>query len=278
MIANRNYEDCEPITWVGRVPVYLATILAAAHGVAMILSGLAMAAGAQWFFDAFRFSTYGALREGHVWQFVTYAFVSTDPRQFLWTVIQLFLLAIFGRDVEKFIGRKSFVWMYVALLLAAPVYFSLLSLMGGSYLYSGSDALHFAVFVAFVVIYPTAEIFFGLQARWLAAILLGVNSLQLLAVQMPAQLGALWIACGVAVLWIMKEGVGGFSLPSPAAYFRRKNSARKLRVLPDKPEEEFGVHDSIDPILEKIARQGIGSLTRSEREKLERARTALLEK
>lgn len=278
MIANRNYEHCEPLTWVGRVPVYLATALAAFHGVTMILSALAMAVGAGWFFEAFVFSSGQALGEWKIWQFVTYAFVSTNPNEFIWTVIQLFLLAIFGRDVEKYIGRRSFAWLYGALLLAAPVYFMLLSFGGGVFQYAGSSTLHFAVFIAFVVIYPRAEIFFGLQARWLAVILLGVNSLQLLAIQQPAQLGLLWLECGLAALWMVKDGVREFSLPSPAALMKKHHSARRLRVLPKEPVEEPEVHETVDPILEKIARQGIGSLTKAEREKLERARAVLLEK
>lgn len=278
MIANRNYEHCEPLTWVGRVPVYLATALAALHGVTLILSALAMAVGAEWFFRAFVFSSGQVLGDWKVWQFVTYAFVSTHPNEFIWTVIQLFLLAIFGREVEKHIGRRSFAWLYGALLLAAPVYFLLLSFGGTSFVYAGSGTLHFAVFIAFVVIYPGAEIFFGLQARWLAAILLGVNSLQLLAGQQPAQLGLLWLECGLAALWLVKDGVREFSLPSPAALIKARHSARRLRVVPKESVEEPELHETIDPILEKIARQGIGSLTRAEREKLERARAVLLEK
>ncbi len=282
MIANRNFEQCEPLTWVGRVPVYLATAIAAGHGVAMILSGLALAAGAQWFFDAFVFSSAQALENAHVWQFVTYAFVSTDPREFLWTVLQLFLLAIFGRDVEKFIGRSAFVWFYVVLLLAPPVFLSLLSFFGGSYIYAGSGAVHFAVFIAFAWIYPRAEIFFGIEARWIAAILLGVNSLTLLASRNNTDLGILWIECAAAVLWMMKEGVGGFRFPSPLAVLKRKHSERRLHVVRREEEaaaaEEAGLHDAIDPILDKIASHGIGSLTRSEREALEKARAALLEK
>ena len=38
MIANRNFEQCEPLTWVGRVPVYLSTAIAFAHGVMMVFT------------------------------------------------------------------------------------------------------------------------------------------------------------------------------------------------------------------------------------------------
>ena len=115
----------------------------------------------------------------HLWQFVTYAFVNKPE---IFTLIQLVLLAFFGRDVEKFIGRKSFAWLYAVLVLAIPVLLSLLNFLGmDSGTYYGSDAVHFAVFVAFVMIYPAAEIFFGIQARWIAIALLGIYTLQMLA-------------------------------------------------------------------------------------------------
>ncbi len=279
MIANQNYEQCAPLTWVGKVPVYLATVIAAAYGVAMIFCAVARAANAQWFFDTFTFSTFGALEQFHLWQFVSYAFVVFEPREYLWIALQLFFLASFGREVEKFIGRASFAWFYGALLLAPPIFLSLLSLAGGQHIYAGSGAVNFAVFIAFAYIYPRAEIFMSIEARWVALVLLGINSLMLLGGQNATGLGILWLECIVAVGWMIKEGVGTFELPSPAAFFKRKHSQRKLRVVPkNEPAKEVGLHDSIDPILEKIASRGMSSLTRAERETLERARVALLEK
>jgi hypothetical protein len=188
------------------------------------------------------------------------------------------LLAFFGRDVEKFIGRRSFAWLYAVLVLAIPVLLSVLSLLGvesGSY--SGSDAVHFAIFVAFAMIYPGAEIFFGVQARWIAIALLGIYTLQMLAYRQWISLSILWWECGVSAAWMMREGVRSFSLPSVST-IPVKRPERRSKPARREPEKEVELYDSIDPILEKIARQGIGSLTRGEREKLERVRAALLEK
>ena len=60
MIANRNFEQCEPLTWVGRVPVYLSTAIAFAHGVMMVFTALALASGAEWFFQILAFSPQSA--------------------------------------------------------------------------------------------------------------------------------------------------------------------------------------------------------------------------
>ena len=275
MIANRNFEQCEPLTWVGRVPVYLSTAIAFAHGVMMVFTALALASGAEWFFQILAFSPQSAIGKLHVWQFGTYAFVN---RPEFFTLIQLVLLAFFGRDVEKFIGRRAFAWLYAVLVLAVPVLLSVLNFFGiESGTYYGSDAVHFAIFLAFAMIYPGAEIFFGIQARWVAVALLGIYTLQMLAYRQWISLSILWWECAVAAAWMMREGVRSFSLPSVSS-IPLKRPVRRNKPTRREPEKEGELYDSIDPILEKIARQGIGSLTRGEREKLERVRAALLEK
>ncbi|MGB8465521.1 MAG: DUF6576 domain-containing protein, partial [Terrimicrobiaceae bacterium] len=204
-----------------------------------------------------------------------YAFVN---RPEFFTLIQLVLLAFFGRDVEKFIGRRAFAWLYAVLVLAAPVLLSVLNFFGiESGTYYGSDAVHFAIFLAFAMIYPGAEIFFGIQARWVAVALLGIYTLQMLAYRQWISLSILWWECAVAAAWMMREGVRSFSLPSVSS-IPLKRPVRRNKPARREPEKEGELYDSIDPILEKIARQGIGSLTRGEREKLERVRAALLEK
>jgi membrane associated rhomboid family serine protease len=275
MIANRNFEQCEPLTWVGRVPVYLSTAIAFAHGLMMVFTALALASRAEWFFGLLAFSPQSSVGKLHLWQFVTYAFVN---RPEIFTLIQLVLLAFFGRDVEKFIGRKAFAWLYAVLVLAVPVLLSILYYLGiYSGNYYGSDAVHFAVFVAFVMIYPGAEIFFGIQARWIAIALLGIYTLQMVAYREWIHLSILWWSCGVAALWMMREGVRTFSLPSVSNLPLRRPE-RRSKPANREPVKEGELYESIDPILEKIARQGIGSLTRGEREKLERVRAALLAK
>jgi len=277
MIANRNFEHCEPITWVGQLPVYLSTVLAAAQGMAMVLTALASAISAGWYDTLFAFTPFYAIREFHLWQFVTYTAV-VEPR--IWNAVSIVMLAIFGRDVEKFLGRRSFAWLYTFLLLAAPVILSGVALLGvpvGPM--AGTNLLNFAIFIAFVLIYPTAEIFFSIQARWIGIAAIGIYTLQLMAGQSWVFLAEMWGSCFVGALWLAREGVSSVSflaIPSLGQFIRERRSRRTLRVVPrEKPQEDI---ESIDPILEKIARQGIASLTKAEREKLERARAALLDK
>lgn len=290
MIENRNFGYNEPLTWMGRVPVYLATVLAMAHGVAMILFAVVGASGrANWLIDTFSFSPQAGVFDLQVWRFVTYAFV--NPPSIL-TAFQLVMLAMFGQEVEKFLGRVSFAWLYALLILAGPVILTVFSFLGFFGMVSGSDTPHFAIFIAFVLIYPNASLLFGILAKWLGIALFGVYSLQLLANQSWTYLGLFWGECAVAALWLAREGVSSvasFAIPSPRAWWRARQSKRNLRVVPrdsghaktvavSKKAEPSSAYESIDPILDKIARQGIGSLTKAEREKLERARAELLAK
>ncbi|CAN5629961.1 hypothetical protein BH09VER1_BH09VER1_14760 [soil metagenome] len=287
MIANRNFGQYEPLTWVGRMPIYLATALAIAHGVALIAVAILMGSGLKDFVKEFVFWTPSAIGNLHLWQFFTYAFVYEDRGMYLINLVQFYMLFTFGQEVEKFIGRRQFALMYVALVLAEPLFLTLLSLGGVPRYLSGSMASgSFAVFVAFVLIYPHVQILFSVEARWLCLLLLLINVLQLVGTDHWVTLGTFSVSCGVATFWMAKEGVRGMSLPSMPSFktlAANQHSKKHLKVVRRETdsaneEEDYSLHDSIDPILDKIAKDGIASLTRSEREKLERARVALLEK
>lgn len=279
MIARNNEDDYGPLTWVGRVPVYLTTILVAVHVAGFVLVALMMGAGAGGAVDGLAFSSSRVLEQFTVWEFVTYAFVHS-PAGAIWFLIEMYLLFVFGREVEKYLGRRAFVWLYAALLLLAPTVLMAVGLFGYPQVYAGSSSIHFAIFVAFVVIYPDAEIFFGLKAKWIALVLLGINSLQFLAFQQWAPLVVLWLECACAYGMMRAHGVSGFGLSietwePPAPPTRRSRQKREADAAEVKEED---LHASIDPLLEKISKNGIASLTKRERERLERAREALIER
>ncbi len=78
------------------------------------------------------------------------------------------------------------------LVIGIPVLLLALQLFGIQSIYMGAGTTNFAVFIAFALIYPSADVFFGLTARWLAIILLALNSLQVLAASAWAMLAVLW--------------------------------------------------------------------------------------
>lgn len=277
MIADRNFGGDRPVTWVGSFPVYVSTILAAVHALAMIGTAIALAAGAEGLLQALTFSSSTFLPQLNLWQGGTYAFVHTPPYWFF--LLELYLLVVFGREVEKFLGRNAFIQLYAGLLLLTPLALTALGMLGIPSVYAGSGALHFGIFVAFAAIYPRAEIFFGIQARWIAAALLGINAVQYLALSQFISLGVLFLECAAAVVFV-EFARGTLSFP-------RWPARPKFHVVraPTPPKKAVGrtleavvTHDDIDPILEKISRSGIGSLTERERTLLEKARAELIAK
>jgi hypothetical protein len=142
----------------------------------------------------------------------------------------------------------------------------------------------FAVFIAFCTIYPNVEIFFTIKAKWIALVILGIYSLQFLARHAVVELTVFWATCLAAFIFI--KYLRGHIQFSFRDYFRQRQSRRALRPMPSPrprasrapstPRDD--VIESIDPLLDKIAKHGIGSLTAPEREQLEQARAELLKK
>ncbi len=273
MIAFPISGKASPVTWVGSFPVYLATLIAGLHALAVIFVSLTLAISGTGFdgglLGTLVFSWKTAVLRGEIWQFVTYVFVAPPS---LWIVVELFMLVVFGVEVEKFLGRRAFLGLYAALVLAGPVLLCALGgLAGVSWPLHGGNLAHFCVFLAFVMIHPRVPIFFGLQAVWVAVALVGIFTLQGLAGRDFMSVLLLWWTALVALGYLAGMRM---SLPWP-----RWRSGRRVRrqVRPSKSRDS-DVHEAIDPILEKIARQGLSSLTRQERARLQGARAALLQK
>ena len=94
----------------------------------------------------------------------------------------------------------------------------------------------------------------------------------------------LWTSIGVAFLFVELNGAGpelawwtavkARFAPRPKFHVLPKPRARTVGRRPDSED----VYTSIDPILDKISKSGIGSLTASERRQLDRERQRLLKK
>ena len=117
VIANRTPGNHDPITWVGRVPVFATTIIVALYVASMVAVTLLLASGSDFILSKLSFDSGAVLRDLELWRCLTYAFVNPpDP----WFIIALVMLYIFGRDVEQFLGRTGFVRLYLGLLLLGP--------------------------------------------------------------------------------------------------------------------------------------------------------------
>jgi membrane associated rhomboid family serine protease len=267
-------DDYQPVTWVGRHPVHVTTLLVALHVFTAIVACFIVGAG---ILGHLAFDSALVLQRGEFWQLATYAFVHS-PSALLWFAVEMYMLFVFGREVERFIGRRAFTVLYLSLLLAPTVLLTLWGLSGRTGI-AGSPALHFGVFIAFATIYPNVELLLRIQAKWVALALAGISTLQLLAYRDWSAMAVLWVSIAVAFFFIRLRGVGPeiVWLENLKSRWQPKPKFHVVpRAAPRRVVEPENVHESIDPVLEKISRQGINSLTASERKALDRARARLL--
>jgi membrane associated rhomboid family serine protease len=272
-------DDYQPVGWVGRYPIHVTTLLLITHIACMIAACFLVAFGAGATLNFFSFDSAEVLRAGRVWEIATYAFVHS-PSSLIWFAIEMYLLFAFGREVERFIGRRAFIGLYALLLLAPSVLLTLWGLNERVGL-AGSSIIHFGIFLAFAAIYPSVEMFLRVQAKWIAVILTAAYTLQLVAYHVWSELAVLWLSALLAVGFIYLRGAGP-ELDWLREWPSRWRSKRALSVVPRVPPrraaEPEDIYDSIDPVLDKISKSGIGSLTASERRALDRARNRLLKK
>jgi membrane associated rhomboid family serine protease len=281
-------DDYRPVAWMGRYPVDVTTMLVGVHVAAAILAAVLYAIfgvfGAASILGSLQFDS-GAVWSGQVWRLFTYAFVHA-PSGLLWFAIEMYMLFVFGREVERFVGRRAYIALYFVLLLAPVTLLTIWGLWQRSVLSfpSGSSALHFGIFVAFATIYPRVELFLRIMTKWVVLILAAIYTLQLLAYHAWSDLVVVWTSIGAAFLFIEMHGAGP-ELPWWNAVKARFASRPKYHVLPkprpraaDGRTEMDDAYTSIDPILDKISKSGIGSLTASERRQLNRERERLLKK
>jgi len=273
-------DDYRPVTWMGRYPVDVTTMLVGVHiicaVVACIVTAIPSLAGTlnYFYFDSARI--WNGLQ---LWRLGSYAFVHA-PSGLLWFAVEMYLLFVFGREVERFIGQRAYLALYLILLFAPTIVLTVAGPWHDSG-FAGSPALHFGIFVAFATIYPRVELFLRIMAKWVAVILGAVYTLQLLAYHAWAELTVVWTSIGAAFLFIELLDAGPelawiSNLKArfgPKPKFQVVQTTRSHRVV-----EPDDVYASIDPILDKISKFGIGSLTVNERRQLDRERERLLKK
>src|SRR5436190_16319521 len=273
-------DDYRPVAWMGRYPVDVTTMLVGLHVVCAVLACILIAIpGLGGTLNYFVFDSAHIWNGMQVWRLGSYAFVHY-PSSLLWFAIEMYMLFVFGREVERFIGRRAYTALYLILLVTPAALLTIWGHWQRSAL-AGSPALHFGIFVAFATIYPRAELFLRIMTKWVVLILAAVYTFQLLAYHAWSDLLVVWTSIGAAFLFIEMHGAG----PELAWWDTLKTRFApkpKFHVVPNmrcsRSTESDDVYGSIDPILDKISKFGIGSLTAREGRQLDRERERLLKK
>jgi len=190
----------------------------------------------------------------------------------------MLVLYFIGRDVEAIIGQRQFLFLYL---------FGAFSGELGHLFLMPSDCVLFAagggvaaIFVAYATILPELEMTtlllfmvpVRLKMRRVGQIAL-FAAIALLFFDRTGSVGHSAFLGGAVAGWFYAHllGFGRTSLLQRMLRKRRVQAAR-LRSL---SADQF-VAEEVDPLLEKISRRGLASLSRRERRLLEQAREKML--
>jgi membrane associated rhomboid family serine protease len=212
------------------------------------------------------------IASGHWWKFLTFGLLHSTP---LHLVANMLLLYFAGREVEPIVGPRHFLAIY-----------ALGNVVGGAFQWWAMDSLLMgvsagvaAVVVAYTTILPelemTVNLFFvvplRLRAKYLAYALVAVSAL-CWQTMTGSEYGPAGIIAASLFAWAYVKQLGyGNPLPIQRLIFERRQRAARLQRM---SAEQF-LTAEIDPILEKIAQQGMKSLTRSEKKILELGRAKM---
>lgn len=211
-----------------------------------------------------------AIGQLHLWQFVSYSFVQAIDARFIpWLILGIYVLYTIGNELETELGSAR----YLTLYFACAAY----------------GALTHALLQYFVpVVAPSYPI--G-RAATLCAPVLGVAQTAALCWPrrpvlflffLPMQLRTALVGLGLGwmafTFWIdqgLGPSVGAIVAALAIAVFEprinRNFERAALRRERDQFLEEVDVRRRTDGLLEKISREGIGSLTRAEKKILKQA-------
>jgi membrane associated rhomboid family serine protease len=237
------------------------------------------------YFQQFLALSADGIRRGFVWQFVTYMFLHSG----IWHILgNMLFLWFFGREVEYFIGPKYFTRLYfMAGIVGAGLWLAFNFApfrIGGELVYPtcvGASAAVLGCAIGYATLFPDRDVTLllflilpvTLLAKYWAFIAVAIDAALVLqgtsgGVASLAHLGG----AAFGYLYIKQLGYG--ATPRWLLWLQDITARLKPRPRPtprNMTSEEF-VRQEIDPILDKIAREGMQSLTRRERKILESAR------
>jgi membrane associated rhomboid family serine protease len=217
------------------------------------------------------------LHDAYSWQFLTAMFIHNGPWHLVGNMLLFYLV---GRDVESIIGQRQFLLLYLAGALGGEL--SHLFLMPSDSVLFGASGGVIAIVVAYATILPELELTslifpflpLRLKAKHMAYGAFAIAIIGLIidregAVSRSAYLG------GCVAGWLYAHLLG-FGRPSilQRTFRQHRTEIERYQLM---SAEQF-ISEEVDPVLDKIAREGMQSLTWAERRTLALARDKIVAK
>jgi rhomboid family protein len=216
------------------------------------------------------------------WQFLTCGFVH-DPNNVMHVIANMAGLFFLGRNVEQLYGSKEFLRIYLVMIILGSLCFALGSAATNAithqnepYSLLGASGAVSGITILFVLNFPHVTLMLipipiPIKAWVIGVVIVVYNLFGAIASYGNVAFGV--HLAGIVFAWLYFQhhwNLGHFF----ANIFRMPKfpSRPKFRIhKPDDEPEESDLNAEVDRILEKISREGEGSLTRKERRTLETA-------
>jgi membrane associated rhomboid family serine protease len=212
-----------------------------------------------------------ALSRLYVWQFATYMFLHGGVIHLLFN---MFILWMFGRDVEMSMGPRRFTIYYffcgIGAGLCSFIFYPPYTVIVGA-----SGAI-FGLMVAFGMIFPervvTLLLFFvlpvSMKAKHLVMIMAGIEFLFVVS-NVRGDFVAHFAHLGGALFGFMyMKNIGNIQLWLDTRRIRRP----RVKIVDEEAEDLRG---KVDELLDKISKHGLSGLTEEEKQFLRRAKEKL---
>ncbi|MCX7875810.1 MAG: rhomboid family intramembrane serine protease [Melioribacteraceae bacterium] len=217
-----------------------------------------------------------------IWQLFTYQFMHGD---FVHILFNMFMLWMFGMEIENIMGSKKFLFFYLLCGVGAGITQILLSpVLAESLAYTiGASGAVYGVMIAFAMFFPDRYIMFyffiPVKAKYLITFLVIIEFFSVREATFVAHLAHIGGAL-TALIYILSTRRYEFNTKSFFNSFKKNNfgssfSKRKRNEIDiedakfydinEKQDDDIVTQEEIDRILDKISQHGYQGLT--EREK-----------
>lgn len=230
-----------------------------------------------------------SVAEGGVWRLFTWPLFLEPRARVFFAIILIAIFYMLGSRVEEVMGRIRYT-RFIAFIIVLPgIAVTVLDLgLGITGVAGGLRFPELAVLVAFGLIYPEARFFFGIPAWGMALGIVIIEALQTVADRNWFGLILGLLVVGLATLLVRAMGLAESAawiprIPLPASLggapqqagpSRRTKPSRARRktklksVAPDPIQDDLADME-IDSLLDQVANDGLDSLTKAQRKRLE---------
>lgn len=224
----------------------------------------------RFFHDWLGLDSYRTIHQFEIWRLATYLFVH-DINSPFHILLNMLMLWMFGVQLVEVMGERKFIWFYIATgIFSGFCTLIFYGITNDQTTVIGASGAIFGLMFAFAKFFPTQQFLilfiFPVQARY-AVLIFG--AVELVSIVSNDRIAHVTHLGGVLFAWLYFI----FEERGANVLFQWKNRkvVKQEQAIKKSVQQSAQVMVDIDPILKKISKSGMGSLTKDEKEKLEKA-------